>query len=228
MSAVAARLDAGIDIPVYFDENAADPYFWARWATRLSGKLCANFISVLTQRNITAESVRRVAAWSTAAVIAVSVLMTLFTGGLVAHRADQKRDIQVRSNEVRELIQQVESKLSAGRLKQDHLGRLQATSKNFPSIMLAHLSVLTPAQVTLTSVSIARAAQGWQVSLQGQVAGDMRESARLLARFEERLSQPPWQLSLSQSFTETWMQQFEQGKLKQSGKLGFQIAGNFR
>jgi hypothetical protein len=225
---VATQLNTGIDIPVYFDEQAADPYFWARWATRLSGKLSANFISALTQRNITVESVRRVAAWSTAAVIAVSVLMTLFTGGLVAHRADQKNAIQIRSDEVRDLIQQVESKLAAGRLKQDHLGRLQATSKNLPPLMLANLSSLTPDEVTLTSVAIERAAQGWQVQLKGLVAGDMRESARVLALFEDSLSQPPWRLSLSQSFTETWMQQFEQGKLKQSGKLGFQIAGNFR
>ena len=91
--------------------------------------------------------------------------------------------------------------------------------------MMVHLSNLTPAQVTLTKVSIRRAGAGWSVLLKGKVSGDMRQGARTLAHFEESLSDEPWQLRLSQSFTETWMQQFEQGKLSDSGRLGFQIAG---
>lgn len=225
---VAAALEQGVEIPVYFDDDAGDPYFWARWATGLSGKLSANFISVFAQKNMTGEVFRRFGVFSTAAVIVVAMLMTLFTGGLVAHRADQIQTIEERSAQVRELIDQVEEKLSAGRLKRDHLVRLRATSHNLPSLMMVHLSRLTPPEVTLTNVEIERADPGWRVSLQGQVTGDLRQGARVLARFEESLRVPPWRLNLVQSFTETWMQQFEQGKLRQSGRLGFQIAGDLR
>ncbi len=221
----AAELEAGVEMPVYFDDEAEDPYFWAQWATRLSGKLSANFISVFAQKNMTGEVFRRVGAWSTAAVIAVAGFLTLFTGGLVTHRADQMRSIEQRSDQVRTLIAEVEQKVSAGKSKQDHLNRLRATSHNLPSLMMVHLSRLTPSEVTLTEVEIQRSGGAWRVALSGTVAGDMRRGARILARFEQDLEQPPWRVAVRQSFTETWMEQFEQGKLSDSGRLGFQIAG---
>lgn len=227
-NALLELLQQNIDVPVSFDEEAADPYFWALWATRLSGKLSANFISIYAQKNITVDAVRRVAAWSTAAVLVVTAVLTLFTGGLVTHRAEQIRGIEARTEEVRELINQVEESLWDGRLKQDHLGRLQATSKNLPALLMVHLSELTPDEVTLTKVNIARDDGAWQVLLSGTVAGDLRESARILANLESVLSAPPWQIALHQSFTETWMQQFEQGKLREAGEHGFQIAGVLR
>ncbi len=221
-------LETNIDVPVSFDEQASDPYFWTLWATRLSGKLSANFISVFAQKNITADAVRRVAAWSTAAVLMVTTVMTLFTGGLVTHRADQIRGIESRTEEVRVLIDQVEQKLWEGRLKQDHLGRLQATSKNLPALLVVHLGQLTPPEVTLTRVNVARQESAWRVLINGTVAGDLRESARILANLEMQLSEPPWQISFNKSFTNTWMQQFAQGKLQREGENGFEIAGELR
>jgi len=215
-----------IEVPLRFEEPSADPYFWARWSMRLGSKLSANFISVFAQNNITADSIRRVAAWSTAVVVVVAVVLTLFTSGLVAHRAEQKRSIEAHSTEIRNVINRVETKLSLGRSKVDHLGRLQATSKNLPSLMMVHLGGMTPQEVTLTEASVERSASGWHFSLQGTVAGDMRQGARTLARFEHQLSGPPWHVQLTQSFTGTWMQQFEQGKLDDNAQLGFQLAGN--
>ncbi len=221
-----AQLEIGVEMPVHFDREAEDPYFWAEWATHLSGKLSANFISVFAQKNMTGEVFRRIGAWSTAAVLAVAAFMTLFTGGLVAHRADQMRDIQQRSDQIRDLIATVEEKVATGKSKQDHLTRLRATSHNLPSLMMVHMSRLTPEEVVLTEVTIERSGGGWRFALRGTVTGDLRHGARVLARFEEELAQPPWRVQLRQSFTETWMEQFEQGMLSDSGRLGFQIAGD--
>ena len=49
---VVEGLREGVEVPVHFDAEAADPNFWSLWATRLSGKLSANFISVFAQKEM--------------------------------------------------------------------------------------------------------------------------------------------------------------------------------
>lgn len=224
----AATLSTGIEIPVRFDEDASDPNFWARWATGLSGKLSANFISVFTQKNMTGDVFRRIGVFATAAVVVIASILTLISSGLVAHQTDLVTKISMRSTDIQDSIEGLRSTLESGRDKQSHLQRLRMISRNLPSLLMLHLSQLTPVEITLTNVDIAQSPDGWKVNLQGLVVGDLRQGARLLARFEQRLEQPPWQMDITQNFTETWMQQFEQGKLQSSGELGFQIAGDIR
>ncbi|MEM9622479.1 MAG: hypothetical protein AAF993_12565 [Pseudomonadota bacterium] len=225
---IVDRLRQTLEVPVHFDADAADPNFWSLWATRLSGKMSANFVSVFAQQNITQDVLRRAGVWSTAAVVVLAVLMTLFTTGLVAHRAEQIREISLRSDAVRATIDGLEQELSFGQTKQEHLQRLRASSQNLPSLMMLHLGRLTPADVTLTEVSIEQLGDGWLVAVSGLVSGDMRHGARVLAGFEDRLTESPWSLDLNESFRKTWMEQFKQGYLSEQQGLGFTIAGEIR
>ena len=225
---VNAHLDEMIEVPVRFDSHAGDPYFWARSAVHLSGKLSANFISVFEQKNITKDVLKRVGVWTTAATIAASVVFTLFTTGLVAHRADEIIRVNERAGEMRVKIDGVNEFIAQGETREQHLERLRAATHNLPSLVMVHLSRLTPPDVTLTDVEIKQAGDAWAVSLKGQVVGDMRHGARVLARFEERLARKPWAMVIERSFTETWMEQFSQGRLGADGLLGFDITGRIR
>ncbi len=225
---IVERLRQALDVPVHFDADAADPYFWSVWATRLSGRLSANFISVFAQKNITQDVMRRAGVWCTAALVVLAVCMTLFSTGLVSHRAEQIRQINYRTDAARQSIDDLELALQAGKTKQQHLQRLRATSYNLPSLMMLHLSYLTPDDVTLTEVEIQQDGEGWLVDLRGIVGGDMRHGARVLAGFEQQLQQPPWDVAVTQSFRSTWMEQFNQGRLDDGGGLGFSIAGEIR
>ncbi len=225
---IVERLRNTLEVPVHFDADAADPNFWSHWAIRLSGRRSANFISVFAQKNITQDVLRRAGVWATAAVVALAVMMTLFTTGLVAHRADQIRQVVMRTDAAQNSINELERTLAYGETKQEHLRRLRTTSHNLPSLMMLHLSYLTPVDVTLTNVAIEQEGAGWRLSMKGLVSGDMRHGARVLAGFEERLENPPWRLTLTESFRATWMEQFKQGYLGEDNGLGFSIAGEIR
>ncbi len=222
---VVERLRSELAVRVEFDAEGAEPNFWSLWATKLSGKLSANFISVFAQKNITGELARRAGVFATAATVLIAVLLTLFTSGLVAHRGEQIEQIEVRSEMVRSSITDLESILRENQTKQEHLLRLRAASHNLPSLMMLHLSRMAPPQMTFTEVSIEQSQSGWQFSMSGLVAGDMRQGARILANFEEKLQQPPWRVGITKSFRDAWMEQFEQGLLEGESGLGFAIEG---
>ncbi|NKB99869.1 MAG: hypothetical protein GKR90_15415 [Pseudomonadales bacterium] len=225
---VVEGLREGVEVPVEFDADASDPNFWSLWATRLSGKLSANFISAFEQKNINVEMFRRVGVYTTAAVIVLSALMTVLSSALVAHRNDQMEEIMQRSDAVRTTIDSKEMMLAELVTQQGHLDRLRATSQNLPSLLMLHLSRLVPEDVTLTSVSVNQSPDGWHVEMQGRVHGYMRHGARVLAGFENRISGPPWQIHVHQSFKSTWMEQFSQGKMGSAAEAGFFIAGSLQ
>ncbi len=155
----------------------------------------------------------------------ITVLLSLVTSGLVAHRNEQIRTLEERASIVREKIDELEMLVDLGSTQQDHLSRLRAATHNLPSLFLLHLSQLAPAEVVFTEVVVDQAASGWTVSLQGTVAGDLRHSARTMAGFEADLEAPPWSLEVTKSFRETWMEQFNQGKSDADASSGFQIVG---
>ena len=224
--AVMQLLEPAIEVPVRFDDKAQDPYFWARRATALSGKLSANFISVFEQKNMSADVLRRIGTYCTAAIVVITLLLTLISSGLVARRGAQKEQLAVRAEAVRSSINDMQIRLSESQLKLEHLERLRTSNHNLPSLMMVHLSRLTPPEVTLTEVAINYAgAAGWEISLTGQIGGDMRHSARILAGFEERLRGDPWRLRMTRHFTNSWMEQFEQGQLAETSLQGFNLVG---
>ena len=225
---IVEGLRDGVEVPVHFDADAADPNFWSLWATRLSGKLSANFISVFEQRDINVETFRRVGVYATAWILVLSTVLTLTTSALVAHRNDRIEKIAERSDEVEDAIKLKENALGDLKTQKDHLERLRATSQNLPSLLLLHLSALTPDEVTLTDVAVNRSPEGWTLELQGRVQGDMRHGARVLAGFEQAISAPPWEIYIDRSFRQTWMEQFRQGMLGGDVPAGFQITGTLR
>lgn len=225
---VANTLKSVINIPVRFDDDSTDPLFWASRSQQLTGKLSANFISAFAQQNLTRETFERLGVWSLAASAVLAFSSTTITTGLITHRADQIDQIAKRSDHLETVIDELEEKLRDGLNKQQHLERLRATTQNLPSLFMLHLSELTPEEITLTNVVVRHGDKAWTVTLAGRVRGDMRRGARALARFEQRLQEPPWSLGLTNSFTRTWMAQFEQGKLERDGDVGFELAGVLR
>ncbi|MEM7003324.1 MAG: hypothetical protein AAF529_21230, partial [Pseudomonadota bacterium] len=151
---VTEQLIETLDIPVTVDELATQPNFWSLWSTKLSGKLSANFISVFAQRNITVDVVRRFAMFGMAATMLVAAVLTIFTSGIVAHSNDQISLVELRSQDARDSIARLKEVLDENNMGQEHLSRLRAASHNMPSLLLLHLSQLTPPEVTLTEVIV--------------------------------------------------------------------------
>lgn len=222
---VVDHLRKSVEAPVYFDAESADPNFWCLQATELSGKLSANFVSIFAQNNITADVLKRWGVYTTAAVLAATAGLTAVTSGLVAHRGERINAIDYHAANIRSSIFDFEAILQEGKNKQEHLERLRAASHNLPSLLLQHLSRLTPSEVTLTNVSVTQETLGWSLQLDGRVLGDMRHGARVLAGFEEKLNKPPWQVSVTRSFRDTWMEQLGQGHISEDNGLGFSISG---
>ena len=216
-----ALMTDGTDIPVRFVEHTDEPEFWAKQAMALSGKLSANYLSSFANRGLTTDVVRRGAGFATVAVVSLAVVTTIVTSGLVAHRAEEINEIEMANADVLTDIDMAERALNYAREKQDHLEKLREATQNIPTDLLSDLSRMLPSGTALKRVSVERGEAGWVILLQGEVYGDLRAGARTLAQFEHTLAQAPWHMNVTQSFRDSWMQQFGQGKL--SNATGFSI-----
>ncbi|MEM7077054.1 MAG: hypothetical protein AAF513_00370 [Pseudomonadota bacterium] len=221
LNACAERLE----VPVAIDEDANDPFFWALAATRLSGRLSANFISVFAQNNLDWELARRVGVLASVAMLVVSIGSTLIAQGWLARIAGLKSDAQADALVVQKDIDQVRDRLESGQRKVDHLARLRTAGRDLPTRYLAYLTRVVPPEVTLTRIQFGSTDQGVELALQGFVPGDLRQGARTLAGFERALQARPWEIEITESFTRLWMEQFARGGPDSERPLRFVIRG---
>lgn len=220
-----ADLERQVEVPVTFHEESRSHWFWAERGAQLKGRLSANFISVFGQQTMTGDKVKRLGALATIVVIAMAIGLTILVSGIVAHNRDQIDHVVSMNTGLRTEIETLDAAIRVATVRSKQLASLRANRFNLPSVFLLHLSDLTPSAVTLTNAVVDQSGQGWEVSIEGVVRGDLRTGVRDLDLFESSLAAPPWQLEVSESWKVSWLDQFEVGYSATDADVGFRIKG---
>ena len=94
---------------------------------------------------------------------------------------------------------------------------------NLPAIFASHLPELVPPELVLTQVAVDHRDDSWTFALSGITSIGLSASAPVLQRLEAALSAEPWNLTVTRSWTEGWMEQFRNGGAATNGVIAFEI-----
>ena len=225
---IISTLSDVVDIEVQLDENSNDPNFWMYQSAHLPAHLSANFISVLAQRNITQESVKRAGVWLTLGLLIFASIITVSAAKTQSQRSEQLSELNHKNALLVKQLDELRQTMSLSQLKMDRLTTLRSNSLNMPSIFLLHLSKLAPYAVVLDEVVIENSNSAWQVSISGTTIDSTEGIPRFLEKFESSLQSSPWNMSILQSWRTTWLDQFKNGSLANGKPASFKISGVLR
>ena len=226
--AATADLVGKIDVELSFDEVAAEAEFWMTQVAALPQALSSNFIPLLARRSITGKTFLRTAVM----ISGIAFISALTLSGIVEYI------IYKSGLDDRELVAQIvnlesdlvdaQSELDVLMLESAKLDILNVDSFNLPAIFLSHLGDLVPAEITLTSVSIVQKQDAWEIDISGNSSTSLASAAEPLSRLEAALSAEPWNTEITESWQDSWMNQFESGAATKTGTIGFELTGAFR
>ena len=217
-----------IDVPLTYDEVAAQAEFWMTQVAELPQGLSSNFIPALARKSITGKTFLRAAVMMSG----ISILSALaFSGSieyiLIKNNVDQlalSRNISALETD----LARIQSNADFMKLESAKLDYLMVDSFNLPAIFLSHLGDILPAELTLTAAEITDQDGSWDVQLVGTSSVPLAEAAKPLERLERTLESAPWNTQITQSWESSWMKQLETGSATQAGEIGFEIRGQFR
>ncbi|MCR9277670.1 MAG: hypothetical protein NXH85_06815 [Pseudomonadaceae bacterium] len=217
-----------VDVEVHVDPATNTDNFWLEQVASLSGRLHANFVSSLAQRRITPDALRRMGVFATLSFVLASVLSAVVVDRLVATSKDLIVRVNAQNMILQEDIGELETLLANTREQADHLARLKANTFNLPTLFVLHLSRLAPPSVTFNAVEVSKVNEHWEVDISGVIETDLAATARHLGTFEEMLAEPPWHMTVTQSWKETWFDQLQSGALREGDPVGFKLGGVLR
>ena len=217
-----------LNAPVELDESAMDANFWMVEVAKLSQRLSSNFIPKLARRAITRRALSRVAVLTALALSVSTVLTSASVQFLISKHGVDEGTLKSEILSINTKIANLNNRLTELESNQQRLNRLTADEFNLPAIFLSHLGNLVPEKITLTGVDVERTDNYWQVSLTGQSALLLSELPPVLSEFEKNMSDPPWLMTIRNSWQETWMKQLRSGGATQQSLTGFEIKGQLQ
>lgn len=214
--------------PVALDEPGTKPTFWMSKVASLPNRLSSNFIPPLARRAIT----RKTALQTTimAAIVLASGALIIFVSieTIIAKHGIDNHKVKQEIFDLNEKIEQLEKQLYEIDLTTQRLNQLTADAFNLPAIFLNHLGSLLPDNIKLTRADINRVDNYWRVELTGASHLPLDQLPMILTQLETRLANDPWNLSITQSWQTSWMQQLQNGGALDQTQIGFEIKGELR
>jgi len=125
--------------------------------------------------------------------------------------AVQQQQLQVAVVEAQEQLDHLQSLISRRDQSLQRLSLLQADNQNLPALFVSHLGDLIPADVTLRHTAVRLTDSEWQLDLQGELAMPLAEAAPVLEQLQQRLQQPPWNITVAQGWQQDWYRQLQSG-----------------
>jgi len=214
-----------VDTKINYDQDGLDSFYWAKQVSNLTSKVEANFIPILAQKEINRTLFYRAAMMVFLITIVISVLIFSSVELAITKQAvDSKAitaeiyDFENRISRIKELIQQKEH-------EEKRLQMLQANSNNLPALLLNHMGSILPEGLILTNLSIKALENQWKITIKGQSQLELNHIVITLQNFEQELQKPPWNITISKSWKESWYGQLESGAASQQSIIGFDLEG---
>jgi len=222
----AEVLRTRVKLTVDVDGKALDRFFWARAVTKLDNDITSNFIPKSVQHTALRKRAVRGASWLAVAATLCAVVVTAWVEFLFYQQG--KNDPAVAKSIAslaveRDLLQAEADHVTS--LNQ-RLGHLSPRHPAIPGWFLSRLSELIPEQAILNSAEITWANGQWEFALEGATTPTLAASANILAAFEKRLGENPWNATVSDQWRVEWLDQLRLGKAAATGMLGFRLSGD--
>ncbi len=207
-----------------------DPFHYAAEVTRLPVRSDANIVGRLAEQ---APAARRGLALAAAVLLGASIVFaTLVEFALAATAREHARLRLTQSADEAVQLKGVARQQEADR--QRRFVQLLSPS-NFPPVgpmLLRFLGAATPTNLTLTRAEIIQTNQMWRVRLEGVSGDSVAGVVPVLERFEAALTNPPFQMLISDSSTRRLFGSSPDGSvglpLLPSGERTFFIEGRLR
>lgn len=222
---IQSQMYGKIDAEIYVDDEALDPAFWAVQVSRLQGQISANFIPLLARKKISRNLFCRIAVWAFPVLLLASIFTTSFVEYRLARHAEIEGQMQDEIMHLQDNIAHIESLISRREDGEQKLKLLQADAGNLPALFMNHLGNLVPPGLALTHTVIENKNNEWKVLLKGDSALSMSDVVAVLTEFETVLQQPPWNITITESWENSWYEQLKSGAASREGNSGFQITG---
>lgn len=222
---IQSKIVNDIESEVHYDPNSLDPTFWAMGVSNLTGQISANFIPLLARKKINKTLLHRAALWMLGIVFIASVSIASFVEYTIAKQAFDEDTVKFEITKIKEEMDQLDSLLGQFKQEKKQLSLLQADSKNLPAFFINHLSHLIDEQLVLTKTSVERTGSYWKIELVGNSDLPLSEIAPILISTEKKLSSSPWNMTITNSWSESWYQQLKTGAAASNSKIGFSITG---
>ncbi len=219
---------AQIEAEVHVDEDGLDPLYWAIAVSRLSNRRSANFIPLLARKKINRTLFARIAVWASPVVVSASLFLFAVTGHMLENQTVINRGLEAEHAELEKQIDHTRVLISRRDQSMKKLSLLQADNRNLPALFISHLGEMVPVGLVLHRSEVMLVENEWKVSLKGESSLTLQNAVALLQQLEQALTQAPWNITITQSWKNSWYQQLQTGSASAAGATGFEITGWMR
>ena len=226
--AVIDAFERDLDCPVSVDQTATGTDFWMAEVAGLPQRLDSNFIPRLARRAVSRKSLMRAAVLTGFSLFGAAAAMGAVVQWLVATKALDAETIRTDIVSLEQDILHMEEELRVFDLEQLRLNQLTADAFNLPALFLSHLGDMVPEGLVLVNASVVREDTYWSIELAGTTELPFDLAPTEFALLESRLSQPPWNAQITQSWQDAWMEQLKSGGAAADGAVGFRLTGRLR
>lgn len=225
---ISQQIQGQVDAKVFIDEDALDPLFWATEVSKIQGQISANFIPLLARKRISRNLFYRIAIWASPVVFTASVGVVSAVEFEHAENRKMTDFIETEIDMLSKDIEQIESLIERRDEGQQKLRLLQADAGNLPAQFMNHLGELVPAGLVLTSSNVEQVGEEWKIELKGSSDLALSDVVTVLVELEDRMQQPPWNITITQSWESSWYEQLRTGAASSKERSGFEITGWMR
>lgn len=217
-----------LDCPVGVDDSATATDFWMAEVAGLPQRLDSNFIPRLARRAVSRKSLMRAAVLTGFSLFGAAAAMGAVVQWLVSTKALDAETIRADIASLEQDILHMEEELRVFDLEQLRLNQLTADAFNLPALFLSHLGDMVPDGLVLLNADVVREDTHWTIELSGTTELPFDAAPAEFALLESRLSAPPWNAEITESWRDAWMEQLKSGGAAMDGAVGFRMRGKLR
>jgi hypothetical protein len=222
---ICEAIQAQVDAKINYDPEGLDGCYWAKQVSNLTSKVEANFIPLLAQKEINRTLFYRTAMMVFVISVFVAILIVSSVELAIKKQAVDKKTITAEIYEYEDKISRIKNLIDQKEREEKRLQMLQANSNNLPALLLNHMGNMLPEGLIMTNFSIKALDNQWKIEIKGQSDLELNDIVFTLKDFEKKLQQPPWNITISKSWKESWYGQLESGAASQDSIVGFDMEG---
>ena len=221
---IAETLNESFKVPVEADPNSNDENFWASEINFLPIKLSSNFVPHSLQSSFTRRAAIKRGKFAAAASVLLALGSSILTESI---KLDGNHQLQQQVSELEHQYQELEIEYQNKSKTEEQLALLLSDPEPIPAWLLYELGNIIPDSMHLSRAEIIRASNHWRLLLEGASNPTLASSATDLGLLAQRLSSPPWNIKVSPSWKQDWLEKLRQGKANDDGLLAFRMEGQF-
>jgi len=221
-------LQTNIKQPISINESALNACFWANTASSLPLKSSSNFVPASMQRKITSLHLYKMAKWASLSLSAAALCIVFFIESLVSQYGSIT---EAQHQSVSELEHQLKTLKEQHLFQQNRQVKQKLTTLNNPPIPLwfvGRLDQFITDKTTLSHVKVGLKQNTWEFLIEGITQADLAQSHDIFRDIETRLTAPPWNATVAQTWQDEWLQKLHKGDAAKEARVSFLISGEMQ